>query len=560
MSIEDIITVGEMLSPSSCIKNVIIIMICITYLPQCSASMLLLDNKSQDYLGYCIAHSSCKWILAVSATEKQNLKALATGATSRRETNATVVGLKGLRYGKTTDEEHNSNFNEEKEEKQIYLQPLTISAEVLNSFFTDMKLVMKLEELSLRLPVDCSRITWPNLSGLRKLHLQISGKQNWRLDTILLNYYSLLEVFRISSATCDTVLLPEDCMAIANLLSYSHCLKSLCIEFTDNSSPLVIESISPIIEAMATNQSMPLSRFDLLCYCKFSATKRFAEFIKNSTTLKHLTIGWCVFDIQDFLDLSIVVHQLPQLQETEISFNGISVKVEGGKETQLFTQLLADSPDTLRLNTVTFTRIHDGEVEAIASALIQWYDIIHKMFTSDVNVLHKLNLSDNNITDNGVCSLVKALNHKASPRALNLSRNCISNDGITVLAHALTGYTAVEHLNLSYNSIDDEGAAIIVESLHNQTLSDLNLSSNNITDVGAASIAKGLSPTSHLRRLNLSNNYITDDGAMALAQAFCHTAELKVLNLSANNGIGEEGTNHLVQALAKKNAFKFHHV
>ena len=258
-----------------------------------------------------------------------------------------------------------------------------------------------------------------------------------------------------------------------------------------------------------------------------------------------------MFDIQDFLDLSIIVHQLPQLQEAEILFNGISVKVEGGKETQLFTQLLVDSPDTLCLNMLKVTRIHDGEVEAIASALIQRYDI-HNMLTSDGTVLHILNLSDNNITDNGVCSLVKALNHKASPRELNLSRNFISNNGIAVLAHTLAGKTAVEHPNLSYNSIDDEGAAIIAESLHNQTLSVLNVSSNNITDVGVATIAKGLSPTSKLRRLNLSNNYITDDGAMALAQAFCHTAELKVLNVSANNGIGEEGTNQLVQALAKK--------
>ena len=77
----------------------------------------------------------------------------------------------------------------------------------------------------------------------------------------------------------------------------------------------------------------------------------------------------------------------------------------------------------------------------------------------------------------------------------------------------------------------------------------LDLSNNNISDAGATALAQALHHNSTLKELYLYNNNISDAGATNLAQALHHNSTLKKLNLIGNDGIGEEGTRQLVQAL-----------
>ena len=83
----------------------------------------------------------------------------------------------------------------------------------------------------------------------------------------------------------------------------------------------------------------------------------------------------------------------------------------------------------------------------------------------------------------------------------------------------------------------------------NRTSDLIILSSNNISDAGATDLAQALHHNSTLKRLDLSNNNISDVGATDLAQALHHNSTLKWLHLYSNDGIGEEGTRQLVQAL-----------
>ena len=133
---------------------------------------------------------------------------------------------------------------------------------------------------------------------------------------------------------------------------------------------------------------------------------------------------------------------------------------------------------------------------------------------------------------------------------LNLSNNNISVAVATALAQALHHNSTLNELNLSSNNISDVGATDLAQALHhNSTLEKLYLSSNNISDVGATDLAQALHHNSTLNELHLSNNNISDVGATDLAQALQHNSTLKMLHLDGNNGIGEEGTPKLVQAL-----------
>ena len=78
---------------------------------------------------------------------------------------------------------------------------------------------------------------------------------------------------------------------------------------------------------------------------------------------------------------------------------------------------------------------------------------------------------------------------------------------------------------------------------------EIYLNNKSISDAGAVALAQALHHNSTWRRLNLSNNSISDAGAVALAQALHHNSTWRRLDLSYNDGIGEEGTHQLVQAL-----------
>ena len=72
---------------------------------------------------------------------------------------------------------------------------------------------------------------------------------------------------------------------------------------------------------------------------------------------------------------------------------------------------------------------------------------------------------------------------------------------------------------------------------------------NGVSDAGAVSMAEALHHNSTLTQLYLSKSSISDAGAVAIAQALHHNSTLTRLDLFGNDGIGEEGTRQLVQAL-----------
>ena len=138
-------------------------------------TMLPLDYYS---LGYCIAHSQCQWVLSLDGeVGEEEVRMFVVGANTRQEASGRVVGLRG-------------GWDDEEEMDEEWDDFYTISAEGLNMVFTQWRSVLHLHELHLRLPVPCDGITWPDLSGLRVLYLEIWGYINWRLDS-LLPYLSL---------------------------------------------------------------------------------------------------------------------------------------------------------------------------------------------------------------------------------------------------------------------------------------------------------------------------------------------------------------------------------
>ena len=123
----------------------------------------------------------------------------------------------------------------------------------------------------------------------------------------------------------------------------------------------------------------------------------------------------------------------------------------------------------------------------------------------------------------------------------------ISDARAVSLAEALQRNSTVRELKLSNNSITDAGAVALAQALHhNSTLSWLYLC---ITDTGAVALAQALHHNFTLRKLSLFKNNISDAGVIAQLRHSITALPLEMLHLNGNDGIGEEGTRQLVQAL-----------
>jgi len=86
-------------------------------------------------------------------------------------------------------------------------------------------------------------------------------------------------------------------------------------------------------------------------------------------------------------------------------------------------------------------------------------------------------------------------------------------------------------LNISYNNIGDDGITAIAEALGNSQITNLYVSECGISITGARSLAAGLLVNNSVRILDVRDNPITMEGAHLILQSamdnpVCHVARI----------------------------------
>ena len=560
-----------------------------------SSGMLPLDYYS---LGYCISHSQCQWVLGLGKKiGEDEVRMLAAGAGTSSEPRGRVIELKRKQT--------------ERSKSQMNKSLLSLSGKCLNLLFTEWKSILHLHQLSLELPMSCDCITWPDLSALRVLELMTTGEyyHKWKFQTLFPNLPLDSESVTTDCERKLETLLPHlslesltvlssgdsDCVAIGNHVMSTTSLEELSFHARFRNRGYPMEDVSA---ALASNQSLPLERLELECYT-FTATAgdSLAQFITNTTTLKYLSIKECTFSAHALLVLAKAIHHNSILQTKNVE--EFMLTVNGDSEVKDLVQLLVKYPDLMNrigpYKSIKCNEISDAEAVSLAQAIernfipLKWLDLSNNSISDagaealaqalhhnstltqlnlsnnsisdagaealaqalhDNSTLTQLELSNNSISDAGAEALAQALHDNSTLAQLELSNNSISDAGAEALAQALHDNSTLAQLELSNNSISDAGAEALAQALHdNSTLAQLELSNNSISDAGAEALAQALHYNSTLTQLELSNNSISDAGAVALAQALHHNSTLTRLYMSGSNGIGEEGTRQLVQAL-----------
>ena len=374
-------------------------------------------------------------------------------------------------------------------ENRVALRTVSpMSSKCLNIIFTG--LGPHLEELYLKLLDNGSYLSLSNLPVLHILELEMCSESTFN-NTFSDFSLQSLESLTINVGNCGNSLGLKGCESIGKLLLTSTSLKELRLNEIQ-----ILKwcgySMEAITKGLSKNMALPLRSLEIECKCTFSntAATNLALFIRNSTALKYIRMCNVAFSGCGFIELTEALLHCSSLQEKKFE--------------KLLLRSIASYDEVTKLN---------------------------QMFRDHPDMLHCIDWKTNVSNEWMPCH----------------------DEKVRVIALAVQHNTFQENLDLSNSNISDVVATALAQALHhNSTLKELILSSNNISDVGATALAQALHHNSTLERLDLSYNNISDAGAIALAQALRHNSTPRRLELYGNDGIGEEGTRQLVQALTRK--------
>ena len=169
--------------------------------------------------------------------------------------------------------------------------------------------------------------------------------------------------------------------------------------------------------------------------------------------------------------------------------------------------------------------------------------------------LEELHICNNKIMDDGVVAISECfkINDRKSTKptcikSLDVAANCVTSHSVTAI-NTIILEGALVRFDLSFNKLGESGAYEISKGLQaNLTLQRLFLSGNAIGVGGTLSIAVALTHNHTLAVLDISYNEILDDGAMAIAECLKTNRSLKCLNVSHNN-ITEIGVTEIVEVM-----------
>ncbi|XP_031502461.1 RAN GTPase-activating protein 1-like [Nymphaea colorata] len=129
--------------------------------------------------------------------------------------------------------------------------------------------------------------------------------------------------------------------------------------------------------------------------------------------------------------------------------------------------------------------------------------------------LAELYLSYLNLEDEGTIAISNALKGSTSTlRVLELAGNEITVKSAGSLAACVATNQSLEKLNLSENELKDEGCLVLCKALEggHDNLKELDLSSNSIRRVGAKVSAQAVANKPGFALLNIDGNFISEEG------------------------------------------------
>ena len=143
-----------------------------------------------------------------------------------------------------------------------------------------------------------------------------------------------------------------------------------------------------------------------------------------------------------------------------------------------------------------------------------------------------INLKNCGAGDEVIIRLCMALRSNQIVMDLNLSGNEITDEGAAAIGDMIHRNRCIKYLDLCCNQIGDEGVRSLALALRtNKTLAVISLSSNPFGDRGIVNLASGLRFNTSVRELVLLDNQITYEGALQMSEGLLENSTLLYLTL-----------------------------
>lgn len=228
-----------------------------------------------------------------------------------------------------------------------------------------------------------------------------------------------------------------------------------------------------------------------------------------------------------------------------------------------FVSLLCDSLTYITLcDSLTFSSKSKQEAVLMMKCLHEYNDatIVEKaasLLQKNETFNNKIDLSYSEITPVDCAAIVFFINKLHNLMELNLSSNNISDQGISFLCSVVRdGHCNLTTLHLGFNDIQDQGVSQLSEALRdaNCKLTKLRLPGNYIRYQGASHLQDALKNANcKLTKLDLGGNSMGDIGVSRLSEALKDVnCKLEKLDL-VETDITDQGVFHLCEALKNVN-------
>jgi Ran GTPase-activating protein (RanGAP) involved in mRNA processing and transport len=276
-------------------------------------------------------------------------------------------------------------------------------------------------------------------------------------------------------------------------------------------------------------QSLPNLKDLDLSYSEIGTTKMnvLAPVICNLSKLKRLNLRGN--EIGEYFETQIPLFKIPTLEFLDISLNRLTSKG---------VARLAESLETM--TSLTHLSLKNNEVGTEGCILL----------SSSIKKLKRMATLDiGHFVDSDLSPLIVSLSSLPNLTSLDMSCNQRMSD-----INALGGLSNLVCLNISDNNLGEEGAAELSISLSKMSrLTSLNLNANGIFDIGLISLLESISSLVNLETIMVGYNYLESESVVALGNHLQSLTSLQLLDLS-NNEITESDIEYLKSKLSGKNS------
>ena len=266
-----------------------------------------------------------------------------------------------------------------------------------------------------------------------------------------------------------------------------------------------------------------------------------------STTTKTTTeIENCINISEAADNLANIIGHSTQLQELHL--NGNNFQINHG------VQIVKELHNTLVLTKLSISTYYiTNEVADDIAAVISSNILLQEVSMSENNFqaadtiiiivkslqkivsLTKLNIDNNNISDEEANDIAVAISCNTNLKEFNIGRNCLNAVGVIKIARSLQKISMLKKFYINNNNITEKAANDIATIISNNTnLQEFDISSNELKADGAMKIAKKLQKISMLTKFCINNNKITKEAADDIAAAISNNANLQEFDIGSN--------------------------